>query len=195
MVEVVCNVGARIKIDKGIREISSSVTLGITTLWEHLEELVRLWPQFAVTFLGVFLAFGLDRTIDWWKNRGAKNDLLRDLHDELETTKNKIPPQTKDVLMLYPEVWDSTISSGQIRLLNSEQVKKLTVLYREIKGTQYEAEWVRRAVEEFNNVPENEKSRRDWLKNRYKLLWRRQTARGGGLTEKIEAILQEKWWP
>ena len=49
---------------------------------------------------------------------------------------------------LYPDIWDSAISSGQIRLLNSEQVTILAEVYRFIKGTAYEAKRVRDFVED-----------------------------------------------
>jgi len=144
--------------------------------------------------LGILIGFGLNRRIDAQKDERDKKDLLRDLRDELEETKRKIFPQTESVLMLYPETWDSATSSGRIRVLNSEQVRKLSKVYRDIKGTQYEAEWVRRAVEEFNNVPETEKERRKWLKKRYSDLWARQLERGKELSVEIEEILKEKWW-
>jgi hypothetical protein len=144
--------------------------------------------------LGILIGFGLDRRIDARKDERDKKELLRDLRDELEETKRKIFPQTESVLMLYPEAWDSATSSGRIRVLNSEQVRKLSTVYRDIKGTQYEAEWVRRAVEEFNNVPETEKERRKWLEKRYNDLWARQLKRGKELSTEIEEILKEKWW-
>ncbi len=144
--------------------------------------------------LGILIGFSLNRRIDARKDEQDKKDLLRDLRDELEETKRKIFPQTESVLMLYPETWDSATSSGRIRVLNSEQVRKLSKVYRDIKGTQYEGEWVRRAVEEFNNVPETEKERRKWLEKRYSDLWARQLERGKELSVEIEEILKEKWW-
>jgi len=106
------------------------------------------------------MGFAFDRKIERIKDNGVKRDFLGLIHDELMEIKGKIPPQTKSVLMLYPDIWNSVISSGVIRLLSSEQVTRLSKVYKSIKGTQYEAEWVRRAVEEFNSVPETEKERR-----------------------------------
>ena len=144
--------------------------------------------------LGILIGFALDRKIERIKHNRVKRDFLTLIHDELTEIKGKISPQTKSVLMVYPDVWDSLISSGVIRLLSSEQVTRLSKVYKSIKGTQYEAEWVRRAIEEYNNVPPSEKERRQWLKNRFSELWLRHNERGKGLSKEIEDILKEKWW-
>jgi len=150
--------------------------------------------SFAAGVLGILLGFALDRAMEKQKDNEVRRAFLALIHDELTEIKGKIPPQTTGVYMLYPEVWDSLVASGIIRLLSSEQVTKLTKVYRNVKGTQYEAEWVRRAVEEFNNVPESENQKREWLKNRYNELWNRHLERGNELTKEIENLLKEKWW-
>lgn len=150
--------------------------------------------SFVAGVLGILIGFGLDRKIEQRKNNRIKRDFLPLIHYELTEIKGKIYPQTETVNMLYPEIWDSLISSGVIRLLSSEQVTKLSKVYRFIKGTQFEAEWVRRAIEEYNNVPPAEKERRQWLKNRFSELWLRHNERGKGLSKEIEDILKEKWW-
>jgi len=144
--------------------------------------------------LGILIGFALDRKIEQIKDNRVKKDFLKLIYGELTEIRGKIPPQSQSVLMLYPEVWDSLISSGVIRLLSSEQVTKLSKIYRNIKGTQYEAEWVRRAVEEFNNVPESQRVRRQWLQNRYLKLWLRYLESGKELSKEIEDILKEDWW-
>ena len=167
-------------------------------MWESfLAELVRLFPQFAVTFLGVFLAFLLDRAIDWRNRRRDRRDLLRDLRDELEETKDKL---TGKALMLYPDIWDSAISSGQIRLLNSEQVTKLAKVYRLIKGTEYEAGRVRDVAEDYRKREriEVEHGLVLWDSKPLKKLWRdysiKQKSREKITRKMIEEILKEKWW-
>lgn len=143
---------------------------------------------------GILIGFALDRRIERAKDDRIKRDFLKLIHNELIEIRGKIPPQTKSVLMLYPDVWVSLISSGVVRLLSPEQVTKLSKVYKSIEGTQYEAEWVRRAIEEFNNVPESEDERRQWLRNRYQVLWDRHLERGKELSKEIGDLIQEKWW-
>ncbi|MDH5780895.1 MAG: hypothetical protein OEZ29_09920, partial [Candidatus Bathyarchaeota archaeon] len=75
-----------------------------------------------------------------------KLSVLRTLRiEEIEETRQKLVGMG---YLLYPDIWDSAISSGQIRLLNSEQVTILAEVYRFIKGTAYEAKRVRDFVED-----------------------------------------------
>jgi len=148
-----------------------------------------MW-ELLITFLGVFLAFTLDRAIDMYYNRRDRRDLLRDLHNELEETKGKL---TGAASMLYPDIWDSAISSGQIRLLKSEQVTKLARVYRYIKGTQYEAMRLRDAAEDYRR-----KTSRGIVKAELHLRWQSysvaQLEREEELRKRIDEILKEKWW-
>ena len=150
-----------------------------------------MW-ELLITFLGVFLAFTLDRAIDMYYNRRDRRDLLRDLHNELEETKGKL---TGAASMLYPDIWDSAISSGQIRLLKSEQVTKLARVYRRIKGTQYEAMRLRDAAEDYRKMsktPSPDASvqlHARWLDYSIAHKKREEETR-----KMIEEILNEKWW-
>lgn len=164
-------------------------------MWENFwADLVKLLPQFVATISGVFLAFVLDRVVDWGYRRRDRRKLKSDLQNELLEIKGKLFPKTKSVLALYPDIWDSAVSSGVIRLLSSDQTIKLTRVYSYIKGTHFEAEWVRRAIEEFNSVPPAEKERKQWLEIRFKELWDRHLKRGKDLNGRIEDLLKEKWW-
>jgi len=111
-----------------------------------LEDIVRLLPQLVVTFVGVFLAFILDRVIDWRKRRQDKKALLRDLRNELKVIGSRLNGKG---YLHFPDIWDSAITSGQIRLLSSEQVIKLASVYRDVKGIEYEAKRVRDLAEEY----------------------------------------------
>lgn len=137
-------------------------------------------------------AFLLDRLINWVNRVRARQDLKHRLHVELETVRGKVSPQTDSVVMLYPDIWDSAVSSGELGLLDANEVVKLAEVYRFVKGTQYEAEWVRRSIEEYNNVPATEKERRDWLKDRFTFLWARHNERGEKLTTRIDEIFQDE---
>ena len=68
---------------------------------------------------------------------------------ELNELKNSL---TKDAPKLYPDIWDSAIASGQLELLDSEQLTKLTNVYRKIKGTDYEGTRVRDAKDAFEET-------------------------------------------
>ena len=151
-------------------------------------ELPKYLPQLGVTFLGVFLAFMLDRAIDWHKRKQTIKDLLRDLRDELEETKEKLHGKG---LLLYPDVWDSAVSSGQIRLLNSDQVTKLARVYRYLKGTEYEAKRRRDAFEEYKTHAVGfESYQEDIMKSWNETQMRREK----NLRKMIEELLGEKWW-
>jgi len=131
----------------------------------------------------------LNRAIDV-RNRGQdKRDLLRDLHDELKETRSKL---TGKANLLFPDIWKSAISSGQIRLLNSEQVTKLARVYRDIQATEYDAKWVKQAREDYQ--AEGHPTTLKILLDRWVEYSKRQEEREKDLCKKIEEILKEKWW-
>jgi hypothetical protein len=109
---------------------------------------ITLALELTVTFAGVFLAFMLDRAIDWNKERQTRNELIKNIACELKEMKKIL---TGDAYKLYPDVWDSAVASGKLELLNSDQLAKLTNVYRKIKGTDYEAVRVRDAKEAYMN--------------------------------------------
>lgn len=154
-----------------------------------LTELNKLLPQLGVTFVGVFLAFLLDRAIDWHKRKQKIKDLLRDLREELEESRDKL---TGNANLHFPDIWKSAISSGQIRLLNSEQVTQLARVYRDIQAIEYNAKWVKQAREDF--VAAGHPTRRTLLKDRWKKYSKIQREREENLRKEIESILREKWW-
>lgn len=158
------------------------------------EIFVNFLVSWSAGILGIMAGFTLDRRREQTKDDRIKKDFLALMRNELTEIRGKIPPQTKTPLMLYPEVWDSFVSSGLMRLLSAEQVTKLSSVYRLIKGTQYEAEWVRRVVEEHSSVPEFEKQKKEFLLERYKFLQDSYVRHGTQLSEEIEKILAEKWW-
>lgn len=150
---------------------------------------------FVATFFGVLFAFNLDRVVDFQKSDRDKKDLKRLLHNELEYLKSRIYPQEKNsVYMLYPDIWDFAVSSGQLRLLDSEQVIKIVNVYRSVKGTSYEASRIRDAIEEFNNTHPVFTDQKQFLESRYKAMWQRHNQRMEDLTNDIEKLLKENWW-
>ena len=92
---------------------------------------------------------------------------MHDLRDELEDIRGKLP-QKGNFLDISPDIWESGIYSGQIRLLSSEQVNKLAKIYKLVKLVDYIS---KRAVRTTYQISLEEE-----------------------ITTLIDTILQEKWW-
>lgn len=75
------------------------------------------------------------------------------IHDELIEIKKSIHPQANEIYLFYTDIWDSVVSSGMVRLLTTDQVTKLSKVYKSIKGVSYETQWVRRDYEELQSTP------------------------------------------
>jgi hypothetical protein len=99
--------------------------------------------EFIAGLLGVFIAFSLDRYIDLWKNENERKKLLLDLRLELDTITEQIKPLLNRLdlpVIFYSDIWDSAISSGQLRLLSSEQLMQFSRLYKLIRENNVTAE-------------------------------------------------------
>jgi hypothetical protein len=149
---------------------------------------INLVLELVVTFSGVFLAFMLDRGIDRYKEWRSKKDLLRSLSFELKGLEEKL---TGNAYKLYTDIWDSAVASGQLQLLGSEQLQKLTRVYSKIKGTDYEAERVRDAKEDF--MKENEPLAAIQLETNWINLSTSQKKREGKTKGTIDELLKESW--
>jgi len=145
---------------------------------------VTLALELLVTFFGVFLAFTLDRLIDWRKDQKAKQELLRNLACELNRLKDTL---TEEVHRLFPNIWDSAIASGKLDLLNPQELPKLTDVYRVIKETDYEAMRVRDAKEAFEETHSND------ARVNYSILNQAYTQRMQDTRKLIDNVLKEPW--
>lgn len=157
------------------------------------EAFIDFIVSWSAGILGIMAGLSLDRVREQAKDNRDKKDFLVLMRNELTEIRKNIPPQRKVPLMLYPEVWDSFVSSGLMRLLSAEQVTKLRSVYKFVKGTQYEAEWVRRRVEEHEGLPDTMKSEKEFLKRRCMFLQASYEGHGKELTEEIDKILEEPW--
>ena len=101
---------------------------------------------FSAGFLGILVSLTLNETQQKKKDSEIARDFLNLIHEELTEIKNDVDTQKSDVFIVYTYIWDSMVSSGLLRLLTSDQVSKLSVLYKEIKGASYEAEWVKTCI-------------------------------------------------
>jgi hypothetical protein len=160
--------------------------------------------SFSAGLLGIVAGLSMDGALERAKDNRTKEDFLALMRNELIEIRGRIPPQTKTPLvlsqltkiplMLYPEVWDSFVASGLMRLLSAEQVTKLSSVYKFVKATQYDAEWVRQNVEEFESLPDKMKAEKEILNRRYKFLQESYDRRGEQLTKDIDKLLEETWW-
>lgn len=149
--------------------------------------------EFTAGMLGVLWAFSIERHRRLGKENRDRKDLLDDLRAELEEIKQTTSGK-KDTRRqrLFPDVWESGVSSGQLRLLSSEQVKKLSKVYRYVKDLDNERRRVRDAEEEWEGMGRH--LREDVYKKRYERLSVRLNIEENDLRKMIEEILQEKWW-
>jgi hypothetical protein len=143
---------------------------------------------------GILIGFSLDRFSDEQKDIQTKDAFLNLIREELTDIKNSIYPEENRTLILYTDIWDSVISSGVIRLLITEQVLKLSRVYKSIKGASFEAEWIRRNSEELDSLSygkaEPQVAVADKLMNNVV----RHKRRMKDISEEIDKVLKEDWW-
>jgi len=112
---------------------------------ESINEVI-LPLELLVTFAGVFLAFMLDRLIDWRRDEKIKKVLLRNIAHELKRLKVDL---TGEVKRLDHDIYDSAVASGRLNFLPPEQLMKITDVYAGIKNASIRAMSVIIAKETF----------------------------------------------
>ena len=93
--------------------------------------------ELLVTFAGVFLAFMLDRLIDWRRDEKIKKVLLRNIAHELNRLKDDLTGE--EVKRLDHDVYDSAVASGRLNFLPPEQLMKITDVYAKIENASIRA--------------------------------------------------------
>jgi hypothetical protein len=164
---------------------------------------VDFMVSFTAGILGIMAGLSLDRVKEQVKDDRTKKDFLVLMRNELMEIRSSIPPQkkiplilktlTKTPLVIHSDVWHSFVASGLMRLLSAEQVTKLSSVYKFVEATRYEAEWIRRVIEESESIPDDMKAEKEVLNRRYDTLQRVYDKRGKQLTEEIDKILKEAW--
>ena len=159
------------------------------------ESIFILLSQLLVTFLGVFLAFALNRYIEKQKRREDEKTLFIHLYNELNEIKGKLD---KDKTLSFPEIWESVVSSGQMRILDPLQAILITRVYREIKQVEEIQENNRELVEQFEfqknkYTPDSIEYSKE-LTEKYYQYQKSQQERRKNLLINIEALLKKKWW-
>lgn len=95
---------------------------------------------FAETFLGILTAFGLRRWWDWRKDNQNRKKLKESLKNELETCMSLL---TGEGMLLPTMMWNSTVTSGDVKLISYDERTQLSSVYFEIENHNYEAKRVR----------------------------------------------------
>lgn len=91
-------------------------------------------------FLGVVGGLAAQRLYDWLKDEGNKKKLKENLRNELERC---IELLTEKGNLLPTIMWNSTVTSGDVKLLSFTDRTKLSTIYFEIANYNYEAKRVR----------------------------------------------------
>ena len=173
---------------KLIYVITFSIILIILIFFSNYDLFFNFASEFLAVIIGILLVFAVDRFWEAEKNKLQRKDLLANLYVELKRISSILTQGN----LLYPMVWDSAVSSGELGLLTSEQVTKLANLYALIKGTEYEAKKVQDMKEDYKKAKGTPEAKR--LEMHWSLSWKNQSDREKELRQKIDEILTEKWW-
>jgi len=146
---------------------------------------VTLALELLVTFAGVFLAFMLDRLIDWSRDEKIKKVLLRNMAHELIRVKDDLA--SEEVKRLNHDVYDSAVASGRLNFLPPEQLMKITNVYAKINNTDIRAIAVTVAEEAFDQ------SKSSHSRQEYSSLRNVFNARKQEVNKLIDELLTEPW--
>lgn len=145
---------------------------------------------------GILIGFSLNKVSEINKSNQTKNDFLNLIREELTDTKKSIYPQKEGVHILYTDIWDSIISSGVIRMLTTEQVTKLSRVYKSIKVVSYEAEWVGRNSDALDSLHlhYDKLSSREAVTEKLSFNLAHHKKHMEILNGMIDEVLKEDWW-
>lgn len=159
------------------------------------ESIIPLLSQLLVTFLGVFLAFALNRYIEKQKRREDEKTLFIHLFNELNDVQGQL---IKDEPLSFPDIWESVVSSGQMRVLDPLQAILITRVYREIKQVEEIQENNRDMVDQFElqkkKYKPTSKEYSKELDDKYNQYKQAQQERRKKLLENVKKLLGKTWW-
>ena len=95
---------------------------------------------FVGPFLGVVGGLATQRVYDWLKDERNKKTLKENLKNELENCMELLSGQGN---LLPIMMWNSIVTSGDVKLLSFDERNKLSRIYFEIDNHNYEAKRVR----------------------------------------------------
>jgi hypothetical protein len=152
---------------------------------ENTNQIFYLVLELLVTFAGVFLAFMLDRLIDWRRDEKIKKVLLRNMAHELNRVKDDLA--SVEVKRLTHDVYDSAVASGRLNFLPPEQLMKITNVYAKINNADIRAISVVVAEEAFDqSKSRHSQEHYSSLKNVYNV-------RKQEVSKLIDEVLKEPW--
>jgi hypothetical protein len=147
---------------------------------------------FTETFLGILTAFGLRRLWDWRKDNQNRKKLKESLKNELQGCIGLLVGKG----MLLPTImWNSTVTSGDVKLLSYNWRTRLSSVYFEIENHNYEAKRVRDSA-----IVAQTGSRDIILDGQKAPLWhwhalsKRLYENEKILKQRISKLLKEPWW-
>ena len=91
-------------------------------------------------FIGVLAAFALERIYSWWRDNQTKGEIKESLRNELERCVELLVGKGN---LLPITIWNSTITSGDVKILPFDERRQLSAIYFEIENHNYEAKRVR----------------------------------------------------
>jgi hypothetical protein len=141
--------------------------------------------ELLATFAGVFLAFMLDRLIDWRRDEKIKKVLLRNMAHELSRVKDDLA--SVEVKRLNHDVYDSAVASGRLNFLPPEQLMKITNIYIKIRNTDSRALTVIIAKELFDH------NKSAHAQEEFSSLYKEYNSRKQETSKLIEEVLKEPW--
>lgn len=173
-------------------------TLGVFKIVLSSSDEIGFMSGLIAGIFGILIGFQLNRIGDKEKEEKTKSIFLKSIHQELLQIRKLTPTDISDTghfYTFYTDIWDSIVSSGNLCLLDSDQAIKLSNVYKFIKATSIEAEYFRRAWEEYQSIPDTEiNKKQNFVGKKLDELGVAQMKRLSNLRGAIDDVLKEKWW-
>lgn len=143
-------------------------------------------------FFGVLGAFALERLYSWYKDGQNRKKLKENLKNELESCLSQL---TGKGMLLPTMMWNSTVTSGDVKLLSFAERTQLSSVYFEIDNHNYEAKRVRDSAivartGSHDVILNGMKEPRAYWERLSKTLREHEEI----LRQKISKLLKEPWW-
>jgi hypothetical protein len=103
-------------------------------------------------FLGVIGGFASERAIVWYKNKVNRTKLKENIRDELTRCIERLSGEGN---LLPTTMWNSTMATGDLKLLSFSQRTKLSAIYFDIENHNSEAKRVRDGAVIAKTGPQN----------------------------------------
>ena len=150
-------------------------------------------PEFLASFLGVFLAFSLNRLWGFVTRYRDYRTLLRSINHELKDILLNLK-RVEQGNLLGRDRWSSAVNSGKILLLTESQLVGLSYIYTRVDHHNYEATRARNLGESRRITPTNGDTS-SLIDAEWDGVTKMYTRIAVDIKEKIENILPKSWWP